>query len=535
MGDAVLEEIRAFFSLAVYFAEHTSVRDVNAVRTMAVCPFHADRRPSLSIDNDQGLYYCFGCHAGGDIFTAVQHLESVSFPEAVRLLASRAGIELPETFGRSLRPLKEGLATIVQAARAAFRTQELPGARQAQEWLAARGIGAEAAERFQAGWLPPFGTWVRTMPRVAKAARELSLRPAFGHLVFPILSARGEPLALAVRGYPERGEPKYFNTATSPLYDKSRCAFGTAQALEAVRARGAVILVEGTIDVLSMHQAGFTNTISLLGTRAQPAQLYPFRFAERCVALFDGDAAGRQAAWSLGRLCRLDLPSVWVATLDSGDPDDWCRQDVQHIQKALDRALPWDQWLVREATHDLTDSQGRVVAPAAQVSAMHARVQRALQVIPDRVYAARVAQEWSQAIGVDISLMPVSAAPVPSNPANSTITPAELEGLRAVAHHVNGWPVPVTPRWFRSTAAQTISAMLQEGRDAAAIRAQVGDDPETLRILAQATYTPPQADPAPIPWWYRVMATEAINSSRISQLERAQLITCLANWGRPAG
>ena len=320
----------------------------------ACCPFHQEKSPSFSVSADKQIYYCFGCHAHGNAIGFLMAHDRLSFPEAVTTLAEEAGIALPEDSPtgeqEDLRPLR----AILEKAVALYQSmvaEHLP----AQEYLRGRGLNADTIARFELGYAPPAARFLsQRLGNDASSRRQLlgaglvssrddgSVYDRFrGRVIFPIRDGRGQMVGLGGRSL-DGHEPKYLNSPESALYHKGRVLYGLHQAKEGLRRAGRVLLVEGYLDVITLHQAGIDYAVAASGTALGDSQLEMlFRAATEVLLCFDGDNAGRNAAWRAvqmapehlreGRLLRmLFLP-------DGEDPDSLVRQ---HGSAAFESLLP---------------------------------------------------------------------------------------------------------------------------------------------------------------------------------------------------
>jgi DNA primase (EC 2.7.7.-) len=320
----------------------------------ACCPFHQEKSPSFSVSADKQIYYCFGCHAHGNAIGFLMAHDRLSFPEAVTTLAEEAGIALPEDSPtgeqEDLRPLR----AILEKAVALYQSmvaEHLP----AQEYLRGRGLNAYTIARFELGYAPPAARFLsQRLGNDASSRRQLlgaglvssrddgSVYDRFrGRVIFPIRDGRGQMVGLGGRSL-DGHEPKYLNSPESALYHKGRVLYGLHQAKEGVRRAGRVLLVEGYLDVITLHQVGVDYAVAASGTALGDSQLEMlFRAAAEVLLCFDGDNAGRNAARRAvqmapehlreGRLLRvLFMP-------DGEDPDSLVRQ---HGAAAFESLLP---------------------------------------------------------------------------------------------------------------------------------------------------------------------------------------------------
>jgi DNA primase len=379
-----VDEVRRAASIVQVVERHVALK--RAGRTLkGLCPFHAEKTPSFTVDEAKGFYHCFGCQAGGDVFGFVMQQEAMTFPEAVRHLAEMAGVAVPELRTPSAGDaLRERILEINRAAQEAFvselaaaRTGE---AREAAAYLERRGIGRDVVEAFGIGYAPD--DWDFLSDRFGRRyeLRELTAsglcvpresgRGAYdrfrGRVTFPIRALSDRILGFGGRVIGD-GEPKYLNSPETPVYTKGHHLFGLDRARGPVRRGGRAILVEGYLDAISLHAAGVTESVAVLGTAltAEQARLIA-RFASEVVVSFDGDAAGQRAARKSIEVLLGEGLSVRIVKLPGGqDPDDFVRREgAEAFRHVVDAAPGYFEFLLGVAAreHDLGSPAGRVNA-----------------------------------------------------------------------------------------------------------------------------------------------------------------------------
>ena len=304
-----------------------------------LCPFHSEKTPSFTVNPKRNIYHCFGCGAGGDAFSFLMRQERVAFPEAVRTLADRAGVALPDAGQRApevdgkLEALRRAMALAAE-----FYTRSLwePGGEKARAYLEQRGVDPEVAKRFGLGYAPEsWNALLGVMARqgigedvLVQAGLILARQngPGFydrfrGRLLFPIRDVQGRVVAFGGRALSGE-EPKYLNSPETPLYVKGQILYALDVARIAMRERSRAIIVEGYLDCLMAHQHGFGETVAALGTAFTPAQLGLLRrYADEVVALFDADAAGQKASSRLEEMMNdvMDLQNLgWSVSRTGG-------------------------------------------------------------------------------------------------------------------------------------------------------------------------------------------------------------------------
>lgn len=412
-----IERIRERTDLAELAAEVTKVKR-SGRSVMAVCPFHQEKTPSLSIDPGRGLFHCFGCGKSGDIFGWIQESQSVDFREAVELLARRAGITLTQTPGEAKRRgRREELVRATQAAVDFYRERLKTGgdAGVARRYLRGRGYAGDVVDRFNLGYSPDAwdeltlylkgrGFTEQTLSEAGLASRSRvgRLIDRFrGRIMFPIFDLRGDPVGFGARQLEGDG-PKYLNTSETPIYHKSNLLYGLNWAKGEIVRRGESVVVEGYTDVIALHLAGQPIAVATCGTALGENHLDLLRrFSERVLLAFDADEAGAGAAlrgFDMAVPGDLDLR---VVTLPEGrDPADLVGEGDEHLLvAAMKESTPLLQFSVdRElAKHDLAEAEarGRAIRAAAAMVARH----------HDRLVRHEYAVSISRRTGVELRLV----------------------------------------------------------------------------------------------------------------------------------
>jgi DNA primase len=360
-----------------------------------LCPFHEERTPSFGIDPVQKLYYCFGCQAGGDLFTFVQQTESVDFSGALELLADRYGVELErereDPQAARARQGRERLLELLARTSAYYERclWESEEAARALEYLLGRGLGEEILREFHVGYAP--SAWDRVLSgslRGGFSERELyeaglaqrssqsgRLYDRFrARIMFPLADMRGRVLGFGARvlvqdaGESARGEgarrPKYLNTADNSIYHKGLHLYGAHLARTHAARAGRVILCEGYTDVIALHQAGMRNAVGLMGTALTAEQVGELgRMAPTVLLALDADSAGQEAmlrAAAVGAKRKLDLR---VVPLPAGaDPAELIqREGAGAIERAIDASVPFVRFRVQRVLEgsDHASAEGR--------------------------------------------------------------------------------------------------------------------------------------------------------------------------------
>ena len=347
---------------------------------MACCPFHNEKTPSFSVAPDKQFYYCFGCGASGDALGFLVEYEHLSFPEAVEQLASRAGMEVPREREDSPRErerrsrMEQLLALLARAERYYGRQlRAAPERQQAVDYLRGRGLTGEIAARYGLGFAPPgFDNLIRELSldnegvEQALEAGLLVRREDTGRtydkfrnrIIFPIRDSRGRTLGFGGRVLDD-ARPKYLNSPETPVFHKARELYGLHEWLQSRERSGHLFVVEGYMDVIALAQHGIPQCVATLGTATTEEHVRKiFRHVDEVVFCFDGDEAGRRAAWralesTLGEL--EDGKQARFLFLDEGeDPDTLVRtQGPEALHAAAEQAPTLSEFLFRRLAEDL--------------------------------------------------------------------------------------------------------------------------------------------------------------------------------------
>lgn len=334
----------------------------------ALCPFHDDHNPSLELNPDRQSFKCWSCGAGGDVFDFVKDYERVDFPEALRMLAERAGVALENPSGGAgtRGPSKSDLAAVNSWAEGVF-AEALGRTPEALAYVSERGLNQESIERFRLGYAPDTRDWLSSRARRDGFSSELLERAGLvvvskefsgssherfrGRLIFPIHDPRGRTLGFGGRILPAaeralaalgKGAAKYLNTAETLLFQKRKVLFAADLARAAAREAGWVVVVEGYTDVIAAHQVGLKNVVGTLGTALGDDHVVALRgLADRVVLVFDGDDAGQSAADRALEFFLGHEVDVRVLTLPSGlDPCDFLlKEGAEPFRHLVDRAV----------------------------------------------------------------------------------------------------------------------------------------------------------------------------------------------------
>ncbi len=416
--------------------DYVKLRKAGAQNFSGLCPFHGEKTPSFSVHATRQFYYCFGCGVKGDVFSFVQKIENITFPESVRLIAQKLGIAVPKISYSSPAEAKDArlrgtLLDVHEAATSFFRDclRRNEGAR-AREYLVGRGLSEETISAFGIGYAPDSGSLLRERLQGSfdeETLRESGLfswkqddghresstaRPALvsmyskfrNRVMFPICNESGRVIAFTGRtlATDEKSGPKYLNSPETPIYSKSRVLFNLHQAKEAVRKLDYSILVEGQMDCIAVYSAGFHNVIASSGTAFGDSQAKLLgRFSKNVVVNFDPDAAGARATErTLGLLVEEDF-HIKVLTLESEfDPDLFLRQKGREAySEALRKSQKYFDYLIERARAQfpVRSAEGKVQA----VNHLLPHIQR----IPNRIVRDELSAEIAQKLGIDSAIL----------------------------------------------------------------------------------------------------------------------------------
>jgi DNA primase len=351
-------------------------------RYWGLCPFHAEKTPSFSVTPEKNMFYCFGCHTGGNIFTYVMKRDGLDFPEAVQVLADRAGIQLKKG---PLRKEADRFKRVVEVNKAAAAWYQGvlkgdPGAAKARQYLRERKLDEQTLERFQIGYAPNQWNqisdflfargfdqeWVKESGLIKRNKSGDSYYDLFrDRVIFPIFNYQGNIVGFGGRTL-EDAVPKYLNTPETEVYLKRHHLYGLYQAREAIRKGNQAILVEGYMDCLKLHQHGIDCAVASLGTAltSEQAQLLR-RYAENVTVLYDGDEAGQREALKAVQLLVEQGFNVEVLTLPEGlDPDDYLDKHgkEEFLQYIQNNRVSYIEFKVKRsiAAENILDLQGKI-------------------------------------------------------------------------------------------------------------------------------------------------------------------------------
>ena len=366
--DDKVEEIRRRADIASLIGEYVTLKKAGR-NYLGLCPFHREKTPSFTVSPDKQMFYCFGCSEGGNVFSFLMKLNHLTFPEAVRHLAKKVGVIIPERpMSREEKErysLAEQIRRVNELAAGLFMsTLRSPAGEDAREYLRKRGIGESAIETFRLGFSPEGWTHLSeyldkkgVSPKLAQQAGLLVERTGKsqgyydrfrGRVMIPIEDVDGRVIAFGGRVM-GAGEPKYMNSPESAIYTKGNTLYGLARTREAIREKGFALLVEGYFDLIALWNAGITNVVAMLGTALTRAQVDLIRrYTTRVVAVFDPDEAGKKAlARSLELFLAGNVHARAVILPDGQDPDEFVRVNGREkMDEVVAKAWPMADYYI---------------------------------------------------------------------------------------------------------------------------------------------------------------------------------------------
>ncbi|MFZ0516269.1 MAG: DNA primase [Acidobacteriaceae bacterium] len=428
MADGFAQSVKQQADIVRIIGEYVRLTKGGAQSFKGLCPFHKEKTPSFNVQAAQQFYHCFGCGQSGDVFTFVQKIENISFPEAVRTVAQKCGIPLPKREFSSpeevqASKLRSKLLEIHDQACRYFEEQlQSPEAARAREYLTGRGLTAEAITAFHIGYAPDSYTTMRDRFQSTFDAEVLrgsglfsSKEQADGgsgsmyarfrkRITFPIRNEAGRVIAFTARALDndEKAGPKYLNSPETPLYTKGHVLFNLDKAKQAIRQFEFALLVEGQMDCISVYMAGITNVLATSGTAFTEAQVRLLgRHTRQVVVNFDPDTAGANAAEKSIALLIEEGFSVKVVTLEGGlDPDRYVRErGTPAYIAALRGARRHSDYLIERARTLFPP-----VTPDAKVKALNFLLPH-MQHIPSRIARDEFAADAAQKLAIDSALL----------------------------------------------------------------------------------------------------------------------------------
>ena len=382
--DSFIQELLARTDIAEVVGRYVQLRKGGA-NLLGLCPFHNEKSPSFTVSPTKQFYHCFGCGAHGSAITFLMEHSGASFPEAVRSLASGVGLSVPDE-DRSPRQRAQDArrreeisrhGQVLETALAHYRKQ-LRQSPPAIQYLQQRGLTGEIAARFGLGWAEADRHGLKSVfpryddPLLVEAGLVIESEDGRRYdrfrdrVMFPIRNARGQLIGFGGRVI-GKGEPKYLNSPETPLFSKGNELYGLWEGRLAVRSEGQIVVVEGYMDVVGLAQQGVGNAVATLDTATTGTHVQKLlRASDKVVFSFDGDKAGRRAAWRALQAClpllRDDISIRFLFLPAEHDPDSYIREfGAEAFRTRLDEAVALSRFLLDElaSRHDLSEVEGR--------------------------------------------------------------------------------------------------------------------------------------------------------------------------------
>lgn len=443
----IIDQIRQAADIVDIASQYTTLRR-RGRKHVGLCPFHSEKDPSFTVDSEKQLFHCFGCGVGGDVFTLVMEKENLTFPEALDHLAERYHIPLPQKTKLSpeLQKLEEKVYKVNETALAFFRRNlfQKGEGEAALAYLKKRNLDDDTIEALKVGYAP--NSWNALLGYFQGRGAEPALLEKAGlvlpgqkkpeyydrfrsRVIFPIFGLTGKVVAFGGRTITD-ADPKYLNSPDTPVYSKGKVLYGLNWTKEAVREAGELILVEGYTDFASLYQAGIRNVVASLGTALTTHQVaLAKRFAPRIIINYDGDSAGKNAAFRAVPLCFEKAVQTQVVVLPQNfDPDGFIRKyGRQPYLDLVKNSVSGLKFLV-----DMTLRTGRMNVPEEKSKIIKSIISE-LEKIPDSIVRSEYLRQTGDYLGVDESFLRQSIERRPAGQAKedgAMLLPAEKRLLQ---------------------------------------------------------------------------------------------------------
>lgn len=413
MLDSPIQEIKDRLNILEVLQDYVQLKKAGT-NYKGLCPFHSEKTPSFMVSPSKQIWHCFGCGLGGDIFEFIKLAENVEFSEALKILADRAGVELKKLTPQEVETVKskDVLYEINKQAASYFETVlwESDAAKAALEYLRNRGLTDQTIKKWQLGFAPDDFHYLENF--LAKSFKKEDINLAgliikkddgtyfdrfHDRIMFPIHNLHGQVVGFTGRLLHEKdGVGKYMNSPETPIYNKSRELYGLHLAKSLVRKENRAVVVEGNMDVISCHQAGFAQTVASSGTALTEQQLMVLsRFCENLVFAFDADSAGSAAARrALELALNLNFNVKIVRLIEAKDPDELVRRSGGLWQKAVDGAYNFVDFFFDEA---FAHSDSQSVESKRQITK---ELLPLIMRIPDTISKAHFVRKLSEKLNV---------------------------------------------------------------------------------------------------------------------------------------
>jgi DNA primase len=440
--DSFIQELLARVDVVDVVGQYVQLKK-GGVNLLGLCPFHSEKSPSFTVSPSKQFYHCFGCGAHGSAIGFVMAHTGASFPDAVQSLASKVGMSVPQTVQSPVARQQAQERKIIQSSHErvletaqAYYVKQLKSNAEAIRYLKGRGLTGEIAARFGLGWAPVdrqglSAVFQRYEDDVLVEAG-LVIQSEDGRrydrfrerVMFPIRNVKGQIIGFGGRII-GKGEPKYLNSPETPLFAKGNELYGLWEGRQAIRSEGQVIVVEGYMDVVGLAQLSIGHAVATLGTATTPMHIQKLmRAADRIVFSFDGDKAGRKAAWRALQIClplvRDDISIRFLFLPAEHDPDSYVRAFGEAAFRAcLNESEPLSGFLLNElaSRHNLSEVEGR--------SACVHEAKPLLALVPENTLKVQLLNEFAQRVRLTPEELNKLFAQTVSNIPASSVTPSQ--------------------------------------------------------------------------------------------------------------
>jgi DNA primase len=389
-----LDKVREACDIVEIIGEHATLKK-SGQNYKGLCPFHSERTPSFVVSPSKEVYHCFGCGAGGNVFSFIMQIENLSFVEAVRSLAKRKGIEIPADRSET-DSLTQNILSAMEFAVSFYKKQlEGPPGKKAREYLKARAIGEDVAQEFCLGYAP--SGWDNLMTAARRHFTEgILLQSGLlvpresgsgaydrfrDRLMFPILGTGGKAIGFGARAF-DASEAKYLNSSDSPVFQKGSVLYGLYQNKQAIRAKESAIVVEGYTDLLSLFGNGFKNVVASCGTAFTDAQAKVLRrYTQDAILVYDGDEPGIQAARRALQVFAQAGLRIRIICLPGGsDPDSFIREKgAEAFGRAIESSCSVAEFVLKTSPEKM-NREGRLRSLIEVFTLMDDPIYRRLQI-----------------------------------------------------------------------------------------------------------------------------------------------------------
>jgi len=411
----IVDQIRQVANIIEIASQYTTLKK-RGKKFVGLCPFHSEKDPSFTVDEEKQLFHCFGCGVGGDVFSLVMQKENLGFPEVLRSLAEKYNIELPERkkLSPKLLKLKEKLFKINESALAFYKKNlfNTTEGRKALEYLKKRNISEGTIQNLKIGYA--INSWTSLVDFFKRKGVEVSLLEKAGlalpgqkkegyydrfrgRIIFPIFDITGKAVGFGGRTVID-AEPKYLNSPDTPIYSKGNLLYGLNFSKDSVREKRGLILVEGYTDFSALYQAGITNIAASLGTSLTSGQVsLARRFAPKIIINYDSDSAGISAALRAISLCFENGAQINVLILPKGlDPDSFLQKyNTEEYKKLLKKSTPGLKFMT-----DYFLERGRMDIPEEKALIVK-NIVKEIEKIPDSIIRSEYLKQASEILSVD--------------------------------------------------------------------------------------------------------------------------------------